>query len=210
MKKEIILLGVMAGAMSACMGEKNDSVETALAERHSGYSYDAQKVITSEQLQKIIQAGRNAPSSYNDQPWAFVICDRVTNPLAYEKVLKSLVEFNQKWAQAAPVLVVIAAQTNSRENKFNRHAQYDTGAAAGYMALQAASLGLMAHQMGGFDAEKISIACNLPKDVVPMSVMAIGYESEEHKKKSIKKERKPTEQSFFDGSWGKTNTRWSH
>src|SRR5581483_5175230 len=142
MNKLTTLLIILMCGMSACIGEKHDSVERVIARRHSGYAYDPSKTVSSDQLKTIIKAGQMAPSSYNDQPARFIICDRTTNPEAYKKALGGLVEFNQKWAQAAPVLVVVVASTNSRENSFNKWAQYDTGAAAFSMALQADALGL--------------------------------------------------------------------
>lgn len=202
MKKISFALVLLACGMSSCIGEKVESVAQVLARRKSGYAFDSNKMVSHDQLEKIMEAGQSAPSSYNDQPWAFIVCDKATNPEAYEKALKSLVEFNQKWAQAAPVLIIVTAVTNSRENKFNKWAQYDTGAAAGFMALQAAALGLMAHQMGGFEEAQLRENFNIPKDIMPLSVMAIGYEADNEKKKSVKKERKPINQIFFNGAWG--------
>jgi nitroreductase len=179
-----------------------DCMSQLLSRRYSGYSYDNSRLITHEQLQAIVEAGRLAPSSYNEQPWNFIICDRNTNPKAYEKALSALVEFNQGWAKKAPVLIIsVAASKSSHKDELNRWSQYDTGAAAFGMMLQAASLGLMAHQMGGFDEAKMRQVFSIPKDFVPMSVMAIGYQSADEVRPERK--RKPLTENFFMGSWGK-------
>jgi nitroreductase len=213
MKTTILLLLAVFG-ISACVlaaqkpTDKTDPLSKILAERHSGRSFDASRLVTQDQLKHIVKAGQLAPSSYNDQPWHFIICDRATNPDAYNKALSTLIEFNQKWAKNAPVLIITVASTNSHDNELNRWAQYDTGAAAFSMMLQATSLGLMAHQMGGFDEAKVSKAFKIPKDMVPMAVMALGYNAEKEKNRSIKKERKPLEENFFKGDWGLTTNVW--
>lgn len=178
-----------------------DAMQTVMNNRHSGYQFDATKSVSKESLEMIMQAGRMAPSSYNDQPWFFIVCDRATNPEAYDKVMSSLVEFNQGWAKNAPVLMVSVAHTNSHNNEHNRWAQYDTGAAAMCIMLQATSLGLMAHQMGGFDEKKIATLFNMPSDCVPMAVMAVGYEVAGGERS--KKERKSMQEIFLTGSFTK-------
>lgn len=180
---------------SACLDD-------LLIQRHSGRSYDATKSVTEEQIHAIVEAARLAPSCFNDQPWRFLICNRQTNPQAYGKVLESLVEFNQNWAKPASVLVVVVAHHRFTKNDNpNRWGPYDSGAAAFAMMLKATSLGLMAHQMGGFDENKIQQDFNIPADYTPMAVMAIGYESEEEANQPHEKDRRPIPANFFDGKW---------
>lgn len=181
-----------------------NSIAPLLSHRHSGRSYDSSRAVSSEQIQLLAEAARSAPSSYNEQPWNFIICDRKSNEQAYAKVFNSLIEFNQNWAKNAPVLIVVCANTQSSKTMGpNRWAMYDTGAAAICMALEASDLGLMAHQMGGFDEGKIRREFNIPQDYMPMSVMAVGYESVEEASLIQVKERRPLNENFFLGSWGK-------
>lgn len=185
------------------LSEKEESAILPLfAERHSGYVYDALQPVSSEQIRLLCEAAHSAPSSYNEQPWIFIICDATTDPDAYAMALGSLAESNQTWAKNASVLIVISANTLSNYNqKPNRWALYDTGAAAVCMALQASSIGLMAHQMGGFDAEQIQQDFNIPSKYTPMAVMAVGYELQDEPLPS--KERDPLHEHFFHGSWEK-------
>ena len=172
-----------------------------LEKRYSGRLYDASKLVSKADLQEIIYAATLAPSSYNEQPWRFIVCDKQATPEAYKKTLSSLVEFNQGWAQHAPVLIVIVSDLKSGYNKDGNHlAQYDTGAAAVCMMLKATSLGIMTHQMGGFDAAKISELFDMSADFMPMAVMAVGYALPADKK-APKKERKPVEEICFFGDW---------
>lgn len=172
-----------------------------LEKRFSGRLYDPTRAVTSQQLDSIIEAGRMAPSCYNEQPWAFIICNRNTHPESYEKLFDALVEFNQGWAKNAPVLVLVVAGSKfAHKGKPNRWGAYDSGAAALSMALEATALGLMAHQMGGFDEEKARHAFAIPEEYSPMAVMAIGYASAEEK--PTPKDRKLSAENFFMGQWG--------
>ena len=60
-------------------------------------------------------------------------------------------------------------------NKPNQHAEYDTGQAVAHMTVQAWHLNIMAHQMGGFSAEKVAASFSLPEGHRPLVAMALGY-----------------------------------
>jgi nitroreductase len=169
--------------------------------RHSGKSYDPTKDVSHEQMLALIEATRWAPSSYNEQPWYFIFCDKFSNPEAYLKALESFKDMQGAWVEKAPLLVIIIAQTMSpHNNKLNKWAEYDTGAAAVSMALQASELGLMAHQIGGFNKGMIRENFKLSEDDKPLVIMLIGYEKEDPKTKP--RIRKPIDENFFLGEWG--------
>jgi nitroreductase len=125
----------------------------------------------------VFEAVRWAASSHNEQPWRFLLGERGST--AYQKILDSLAEFNQRWAQTAPVLILGVAKTKfSRNGAENRVALYDLGAAASYLALQAAALGLATHQMAGFDPEAARKAFGIPAEYVFGAAIALGYQGE--------------------------------
>ena len=94
----------------------------------------------------------------------------------YQKLFDSLAEANQYWAKYAPVLVLSLAKKNSTVNgRPNRFAQYDTGMAVGNLLLQATSLDLFVHQMGGYSSEKVINYFDIDQEFEPMALMAIGY-----------------------------------
>lgn len=170
--------------------------------RHSGYAFDQSKAVTKETLISLAEAARFSPSSYNDQPWRMIFCDRTLTPEAYKKAFDSLVEPNQKWAVNAPVLVIVLAdQISPYTKETNPLAQYDTGAAAMSLVYQATASGLMAHEMGGFDPKKVSDSFQIPAQCKPMAIIAVGYEKTEDKPNE--KKRNPLSSSFFLGEWAK-------
>ncbi len=177
-------------------------------ERWSPRSFSDREV-SRESLGKIFEAARWAASSYNEQPWRFLVGRRGSE--TYDKIFASMGEFNQKWAGTAPVLLLGAASPKFSHNGTpNRFAFYDLGAAASYMTLQAASLGLATHQMAGFDQEKARELLGIPADYLIGSVIALGYQDEPEKlgdKQLIGQETSPRQRKplveFVLEAWGK-------
>jgi hypothetical protein len=71
-------------------------------------------------------------------------------------------------------------------------------------------MGLVVHQMGGWDVEKARAAFAIPADYTPMAMIAVGYQTsadildEETKAKELRpRARKPIGEKFFEGGWGK-------
>jgi nitroreductase len=126
-------------------------------------------------LQAILEAARYAPSSMNEQPWMFILTTK-ESPDRFNDVVDLLSEFNQEWAKNAYALVISLARTNFvYKNRPNRHAFHDTGMAVANMLVQAQSMDVYVHQMGGFSIEKVKQYFNLPEGVEPVTVMALGY-----------------------------------
>lgn len=170
--------------------------------RHSGTNFLLQP-LTDDHIQALIQSARLSPSSYNDQPWNFVFCDRYKTPEAYLKVVDSI--YGQEWVENAPLLVIVVVRPQFLYNeKVNDWAAYDTGAAALGMSLQATDIGLMAHQIGGFDREQIQAEFHLPEGYYPLTIIAIGYEDNTESPAELPRERRPVKENFFIGEWGKS------
>ena len=186
-------------------------INALIAGRWSGRAFDSMRPVTPEQITALCEAARWAPSCYGDQPWRFIICDRNTDESAWNKALSCLSAGNQRWAKDAPVLIlVIADSILSRTGKNNRWGQYDSGAAAMNICIQATDLGLMVHQMGGFDSDQAVKQFLIPDRFTPMSVMAVGYQlsldkirGEIRERETAERARHPLGNSFFAGEWGK-------
>ncbi|MCX8054552.1 MAG: nitroreductase family protein [Ignavibacteria bacterium] len=179
--------------------------------RWSPRSFDANRPVSRQQIIALCEAARWAPSCYNDQPWKFIICDKFTNKEAYDKLFNCLVEFNQGWAVNAPVLIaVIAANKLSFNGEENRWSGYDCGAAAATIAYEAVRQGLVTHQMGGFDTEKLMKEFSVPENHTPMAVIAVGYQgspdslSEQYQNtEKAERSRRPLGENFYMSEWGK-------
>ena len=145
-------------------------------ERWSPRSF-ASRDVTPADLAKVFEAARWAASSYNEQPWRFLVGIRGSE--AYRKIFESLISFNQAWATTAPVLILGTAKTRFSHNDApNRVALYDLGAAASYLTLQAAALGIASHQMGGVDPDAARKAVEIPEVYEIGAVIALGYQGE--------------------------------
>lgn len=187
------------------------NIHELLQTRWSPRSFDPDKPVSQEQVLALLEAARWAPSCFNDQPWRFVVCNKTTDANAWQQALATLAEKNQRWAQNAPVLMLVAAMDNFNHNgQPNRWAMYDAGAAIANMCLQATALGLRMHQMGGFDAENARVTFQLPADCKAMAMIAVGYQAdierldEEFRAAELaERVRKPLQDICFSGQWGK-------
>jgi nitroreductase len=186
------------------------AIDTTIAARWSGRAYDAKKSVSHAQLIALLEAARWAPSCFGDEPWRFVVWNKASNPEAWQQAFDCLVPGNQAWVIDAPVLLLTCADTLFGHNqKPNRFAQYDTGAAAENLCLQAANMGLMAHQMGGFDADLAREKFNIPAQYTAMAMISVGYPADISTlsgdtlaREAAARTRKPLAQLFFDASWG--------
>ena len=184
-------------------------IHDLLARRWSPRAYDANRPVAREHLAALLEAARWAPSCNGDQPTRYLIWDRARDPEGWQKAFDCLSESNRKWVKNVPLLVLSCAGSIFGHNgKPNRYGPHDTGAASMSMALQAPALGLIVHQMGGYDAAKARAAFAIPEEYTPMAMIAVGYQAspdvldEETKAKELKpRSRKPLEELFFEGGW---------
>jgi nitroreductase len=183
-----------------------DGVLPIFHSRWSPRSFSIREVAPAD-LARVFEAARWAASSYNEQPWRFLVGARDSS--AYKKIFDSLGAANQAWAGAAPVLILGAARTKFTHNDApNRVALYDLGAAASYLTLQAAALGLATHQMAGFDQDAARKAFEIPEIYALGAVIALGYQGEpaalSHERllaqETTPRERKPLKDFVFS-SW---------
>ena len=184
-------------------------VNQCIANRWSGCAFEPDRLLTQEQIIMLLEAARWAPSCYGDQPWRFIVCDKRANKEAWDKAYHCISEGNQSWAGNAPLLLLsVADSILSRNGNPNRWGQYDTGAASENLSIQATDMGLMVHQMGGFNAERARDAFIIPEQFTPMAMLAVGYQLELEKipndllgREIAERHRNPLGEHFFDGKW---------
>ena len=182
-------------------------VLNAIRQRYSAYQF-ADKPIEAEKLRSLFEAARWAASSYNEQPWRFFVTTK-DNPAAYNKALSCLVEANQTWAQAAPLLVFTAIKHDfTHDGSPNPVALHDLGQAVANMALQAADLGLAIHQMAGIDAGKAASEYGLPEGFTMQTAIAIGYAAADTKLNEAEtraRQREGFGEFVFGSGWGESS-----
>lgn len=157
-------------------GRKDPSTEfpihPLLAARWSPRGLDAEFELDQEALGSLLEAARWTPSASNSQPWRFVVATRGSED--FDTIVASLTGANPAWAPRAAALIVICALTATEQGQPLRWAHYDAGQAAAHLSVQAESMDLSVHQMAGFRADDLREALDLPADVAPITVVAIG------------------------------------
>jgi nitroreductase len=143
-----------------------------LAERWSPRGLDTAHEVTEDQLTALLEAARWAPSASNTQPWRFAVARRGTR--TFDDVRDALAAGNQLWTHAASALVVVAAETTGPDGAPRPWAVYDTGQAVAHLSVQAQHEGLVLHQLGGFDRDRVAALLALPAATVPLVVVALG------------------------------------
>jgi len=129
--------------------------------------------LSDETVGRLFEAAKWAASSYNEQPWRFLVG---RTPEDHARILSVLIPFNQLWAKNAPLLVLsVAKKTFAHNGTPNRVAVHDVGAASAYLILAATELGLYAHGMAGFDVAAARSVLEIPDDYEPLAVWAIGH-----------------------------------
>jgi len=186
-------------------------IEEILKRRWSPRAF-SDRMVEREKLQSLFEAARWAASSFNEQPWSFIVTTK-ENPEEYSALLSYLMEKNQQWAQLAPVLMVSVAKLNFEKNgRPNRHAFHDVGMAVGNLIVQATTLGLYVHQMAGFSVAQVRETYDLPEGFEPVAAIAVGYPDdpnvlpESFREQEIAPRRRKTIDGFvFEAKWGKTS-----
>jgi nitroreductase len=157
-----------------------------------------------EEMLSLFEAARWAPSSYNEQEWRF-LCGRRDTP-EWPLFFDLLAPGNQAWCVNAAMLVLIAASKNFGANgKPNPVHLFDVGAAWENLALQATSMGLVAHGMQGFDFAKAREILHIPVDFDVAAMFAIGRPGdpadlpETLRAMEVPSGRRPARESFCEG-----------
>lgn len=149
-------------------------VHELVVRRWSPYAF-APRPIAAGDLRALFEAARWAPSSYNEQPWSWIVATADDAP-AFARLLACLVDSNQAWARHAPVLALgIVRETFRRNAKPNPAAEHDLGLAAGNLLLEATARRLAVHQMTGILPDRARETYALPAGTRALTGLAIGY-----------------------------------
>ncbi len=182
-----------------------------IAERWSPYAFDSRPVPVAD-LRSLFEAARWAASSYNEQPWSYIVASS-DDQTQFERLLSCLVDANQAWAKAAPVLALgVISHKFARNGKDNRAAVHDLGLATGNLQVEATVRGLYVHQMIGILPDKARVLYGIPADCEAWTAMAIGYRADPstmpdamRERDQAPRQRKPLSDFVFSGQWGQAS-----
>jgi nitroreductase len=140
--------------------------------RWSPRSFSAEE-ITPEDINTILEAGSWAFSAINEQPWRYVVARRGTH--LFNSFFNLLLAGNQPWNKNAAALVISISKKTFANATINSSALHDVGAANMLLTLQANSMGIYTHVMGGFDKQKAIELLHLSDEMEPVVMIALGY-----------------------------------
>ncbi|HEY2894224.1 MAG TPA: nitroreductase family protein [Pirellulales bacterium] len=179
-----------------------------IADRWSPYAF-ADRDVSSDDLHSLFEAARWAPSSFNEQPWSYIVATR-DQADEFARLLSCLVDVNQAWAKFAPVLAIGCTKLNfTHSGQPNSCAQHDLGLASGSLVLEATARGLAVHQMAGILPERAHELFEIPDGVRALTGLAIGYHGAAERlpekvrdRDKARRPRKPQSEFVFTGKWG--------
>ena len=147
-------------------------IEPLLLDRWSPRAMSVEE-ISEEELMRLFEAARWAPSSFNGQQWRALYARRGTEH--WPVFFNLLVDANKIWAKNAAVLVVfISRKRFEHDNEPSVTHSYDTGAAWQNFALQGFRQGLVVHGMEGFDYERARAELRIPDEFQVEAMAAVG------------------------------------
>ena len=183
----------------------------AIRDRWSPYRFEPREV-EDEKIVRCLEAARWAASSFNDQPWSWIIARR-QDKAEFKRMVGCLMEPNQGWASNAGVLILTVTRSSFAYNKKpNRVSLHDLGQAAAHLALQATQLGLQVHQMAGVNLSLIRQEYGIPEGHEPQTGIVMGYPdtsdpvddraSELHRRETAPRQRLSLGEQVFSEKWG--------
>lgn len=182
-------------------------IHELITNRWSPYKF-ADRLVSNKDLLSLFEAARWAPSSYNEQPWRFIMATK-SQPQEFEKLLSCLVPANQEWAKNASALALgITHLTFDRNGKENKAPIHDLGAAVSHLSFEATARGISVHQMIGIESENARTAYAIPNDYEVLTAFAIGYSDLSEKimdtlveRDQIPRTRKAISEFVFSKKW---------
>ncbi len=184
-------------------------IHNLLSLRWSPYAFDPNRGVSETDLRALFEAVRWTMSSYNAQPWRYIVGVRERSPEVWEQVLSVLVVGNQPWAKNAPVLALGLVEHNFEHNgKENKAAAHDLGAASASLTFEATARGLCVHQMIGIEPDRAREVFDISGSLEPLTALAIGYAGapshvgEEYAKRDNReRQRKPLDELLIHGGF---------
>ena len=166
----------------------------AITSRRNVRSFEDRELSAGD-LDRILEAGRRAPSSRNSQPWDFVL---VTDREQLRELAKVWRGAGHVAKSAATVALVIPRFEEERQRLT---ARYDLGQATMAMMIAAADLGIGAGHSAVGDQEQARRVLGLPEDRVAAYLIDFGYPADRPLRPLRNPNRRPFEEVVHRGRW---------
>ncbi|MEJ6538028.1 MAG: nitroreductase family protein [Mycobacterium sp.] len=182
------------------------AIHQPIADRWSPRAFDPDVALTGEQVTALLESARWAATWGGRQPVRFVVGVRGDDTFA---TLAGLLRRGNAYASAAGALILVCAD-NGEDDKTALYSRVDAGAAAANLSIEAVSRGLISHPMAGFDVDGSRVAFDIPPEVVPLMVIAVGslgdysrMSAEIAERDARPRHRLPLDEVAFARTWGR-------
>ena len=180
-------------------------IHPPIADRWSPRAFDPEATVSAEQITGLLEAARWAATWGRRQPVRFVVGLRGDPTF---QAVADLLNRGNGYAKAAGALILLCADEGDDENTA-RYAHVDAGSAAANLAIEAVSRGLVSHPMAGFDVDGARPAFDMPPQVRPLMVIAVGsladyadVSPDVAERDVLPRQRAPLNEVAFAGTWG--------
>lgn len=154
------------------------------------------KKVEWEKITAIIEAGVEAPSAGNIQPWYFIILDEIREKQALFEAC-----YNQAWVKNASHVIVVVADIEKSEHyypgKGRDYAIQSCSACIENMLLAAHAMGLGCVWIGAFDEERVADIISLPKHLEIVALIAVGYPSQQAIQEPKRPRIEPKDKTYY-------------
>lgn len=141
-----------------------------IKKRYSVREY-LEKPLDDATIERVLEAGRLAPSACNNQPWIFVVIKNENSRMSLRDV------YAREWFLRAPVIIAVCCDRNQawRRSDGKSYGDVDAAIALDHITLAAAEAGLGTCWIGAFNEAAARKALMLPAQIDPVAFTPLGY-----------------------------------
>lgn len=191
-----------------------DRLAEPMRSRWSPSIFDAEHVLSVEEIRTLLVAAQWAPSSGNMQPWRFIVAER--GSAAHDALRPHLSRGNSGWVPRASVVFLAGTQVEPGPEGADPGTDkgvdvniYALGQAAAHLTLEAQAMGLWSHQFGGFDKAATAEVLGVPPHWRLVAGIAVGVRGDpaevserDREREHRERRRKPLAEIAYGDRWG--------
>ena len=189
-------------------------VKQAIETRRAYRSLAAVEV-TGSLVRDLADAAHKAASCFNNQPWRFVF---VYDRKQLERVHEVLTKGNA-WAKDGSMIIVVLSRREYDCTPPDRDLfMFDTGMATAHLLLRATELGLIAHPIAGYDAQRTREILGIPAELTIVALLMVGKRADkvspllqpwQVERDTGPRERKPLDEVVHINAYHPEQEKWA-